>query len=101
MTAHPHAHGLVDVYDGLRAIVISGLIFMGSALIYYYVWSYFRGKKANGKKMALGSLSAVCLILPAIFNQAAKFGAGISWRLPFYAAAAVFGILAIQAKGDE
>ena len=88
-------------WDPIRAIVVSGLIFLAAALLYYYAWMYWRHGVIDRRGMAYGALSATFLILPAIFNQASKFGASLTWRLPLYALAVIFGILALHRKGGH
>ena len=86
----------ITVFDPARALVVGGLAFMGGALGYTYLWVTRRTPRGQRSPMVWGSVSALCLIAPAVFNQASRFGLGLTWRLPVYALAVVAGMIALH-----
>lgn len=85
-----------SVYDPARALVVGGLAFLGGALGYTYLWRARHVPRGQRSPMVWGSISALCLIVPAVFNQATRFGLGLTWRLPVYATAVVAGLVALH-----
>lgn len=85
-----------SIYDPLRALVVAGLAFLGGALGWTYLWGLRRRAQGQRTPMAWGSVSAICLIIPAVVNQASKFGVSITWRLPIYSVAVVAGMIALH-----
>ena len=86
----------VNVFDPARALVIGALAFMAGALGYTYLWLARHTPRGQRSPMVWGSISALCLIIPAVANQVTRFGLGLTWRLPVYALAAVAGMIALH-----
>lgn len=82
-----------NAYDPIRAVLISLLAILAGGMIRIYILNL--QKRRYSPAMLWGAASGITLLLIGIVDQAQRLRGPLTWRLPAYFIAFVFGAISL------